>query len=324
MKAMKYRKYGTPDVIELQEMDMPNYKDNEVLIKIKAATVTAGDCETRRFDFSPLFWLPLRLFIGILKPRLVLGSEMSGVVYKVGPQVTRFKEGDEIFAFTGFKFGTYAEYIALSENSIIAHKPPNMTFEQAAGVHIGGLNSLHFLRTSKIKAGDKILIVGAAGSIGTAAVQLAKYYGAEVTGICSTHNFEMIQTLGADYAIDYNKEDFTKLEKSYDIIFDAIGKSSFFDTLKVLKKNGVYALANPSTLQLLFAKYYGPIVGKRIITSLAGESVEDLEFLSTLNSSGQFTTAIDRTYPLSELAEAHRYVEKGHKKGNVIIIVDHD
>jgi len=324
MKAMRYNAYGTPDVIEMKELDIPSINDDEVLIKIRATTVTAGDCEIRRFQIPFFFWLPLRIILGVKKPKMTLGTELSGEIESVGKNVTRFKKGDAIFAFTGFKFGAFAQYVALPEHATIAQKPKKMSFEEAAAVHIGGFNALHFLRACKVQPGQSILVYGASGSIGTAAVQLAKYYGAEVTGICSEHNFDMIKTLGATHAIDYNKEDFTKNNKTYDIIFDAIGKSSFFDSLKVLKKDGIYAQANPSTLQMMFARPYGFIIGKKIITSFAGESVEDLDFLSKLNDNGQFTTAVDRTYPLEQLAEAHRYVEKGHKKGNVVITVAHD
>lgn len=323
MKAMVQTAYGPPDVLELREIERPTPKDNEILIKVRAATVTAGDCELRRFEIMPLFWLPLRLYFGILKPRgtRVLGQELSGEVEAVGKDVTRFKPGDHVFGSTGLRLGAYAEYACVPEKSALAIKLPNISFEQAAGVPVGGQNALHFLRLAEIQPGQQVLIYGASGSIGTFAVQLAKYFGAEVTAICSTGKIEMVRSLGADHIIDYTREDFTKNGQRYDVIFDTIGKSPFAGCMQALNEGGAYIQANPKLSHLLRGPWASRRSNKRVILKFAGESADDLAILAELLEAGTLVSVIDRTYPLDQLIEAHRYVEQGHKAGNVVITV---
>ena len=250
MKAIVCTKYGPPDALQLKEGEKPTPKDNEILIRVYAATVTAGDCEMRRFDMPILFWLPLRIYMGLFKPRKnILGQELAGEVESVGREVTQFRPGDQVFAATGFVLGAYAEYVCLPDkNSMgitMAAKPANMGYEEAAAVPVGGLNALHFLKKANVQQGKKILIYGTSGSIGTFAVQLAKHLGAEVTGVCSAGKMDLVKSLGADKVIDYTKEDFTQNGETYDVIFDTVGKSPFTRSLGSLKRDGVYLLANP-------------------------------------------------------------------------------
>ena len=320
MKAIVFQEYGTPDVLQLKEMEKPTPKDNEVLIRIYATTVTAGDCEIRRFEIPVLFWLPVRIFTGIFKPRIkILGQELAGEIEAVGKDVTLFRRGDQVFATAGAGFGTYAEYRCMSSKNVMTIKPANMTYDEAAGVPVGGLNALHFLRKGNIRSGQKVLIYGATGSIGIFAVQLAKYFGAEITGVCSTGNLELVKSLGAHKVIDYTKEDFSQNGETYDVIFDTVGKSSFSRSKRSLKKKGFYLLANPGLSQTVRGLWTSMTSRKKVIIALASYRTEDLIFLKELIEAGHIKSVIDRRYSPEEIAEAHKYVEKGHKTGSVVI-----
>jgi NADPH:quinone reductase-like Zn-dependent oxidoreductase len=326
MKAIVWAKYGPPDVLQLKEVEKPTPKDNEVLIRIYATTVTAGDCEMRRLKppFSILFWLPMRVYMGLIRPRriTILGQELAGEIESVGKDVKRLKEGDQVFAST--LGGSYAEYICLPEEGVVAIKPANMTYEEAAAVPLGGLEALHFLRKGNIQSGQKVLINGSGGSIGTIAIQLAKYFGAEVTGVDSTGKLDMLRSIGADRVIDYTQEDFTKSGETYDVIFDVVGKSSFSRSVRSLKQNGYYLIANPGLSQMVRGRWTSMRSSKKVILWEASQKTEDLIFLKELIEAGKIKSVIDRRYPLEQIPEAHRYVEKGHKKGNVVITVEHN
>jgi NADPH:quinone reductase-like Zn-dependent oxidoreductase len=326
MKAIVYTKYGPPDVLQLKEVEKPTAKDNEVLIKIHAATVTKGDCEVRSPKIPNLIWLIVRLFFGLTKPRKqILGQELAGEIEAVGKNVTLFKKGDQVFAATGARFGAYAEYICLPATYAIAIKPTNMTYEEAAAIPTGGLNALHYLRKGNIQKGQRVLINGAAGNFGTFAVQLAKYFGAEVTGVDSTSKLDMLRKIGADHVIDYTKEDFTKRDEAYDIIFDVVCKNSFSRIIRSLKQNGRYLLTNPSgLLQMVRGLWTSIISSKKVVFEFAGEKTEDLIFLKELVEAGKIKSVIDRRYPLEQIPEAHSYVETGQKKGHVAITLEHN
>ena len=322
MKAIVYTKYGPPDVLQLKEVEKPTPKYNEVLIRIYATTATAGDCENRRLEVPILIWLPIRIYMGVRKPkRQILGLELAGEIEAVGKDVTRFKKGDQVFAATDMSFGAYAEYICLPDTYAMAIKPANMTYEEAATVPTGGLLALHFLRKGNIQSGEKVLINGAAGSMGTFAVQLAKYFGAEVTGVDSTGKLDMLRTIGADHVIDYTQEDFTKNGETYDVIFDVIGKSSFSCSVRSLKQNGRYLLGIPDLSKMVRGLWTSKTSSKRVIAGLVSYRTEHLFLLKELIEAGKIKSVIDRSYPLEQTAEAHRYVETGHKMGNVVITV---
>jgi NADPH:quinone reductase-like Zn-dependent oxidoreductase len=331
MKAIVWTKYGPPDVLQLQEVEKPTPKDNEVLVKVHATTVTAGDCEMRSLKFPLWLSLPMRIYAGLRRPTRIkiIGQELAGEIEAVGQDVKLFKEGDQVFGSTGFGSGTYAEYICLPEepgemDGALASKPANMTYEEAATVSTGGLEALHFLRKGNIQSGQKVLINGAGGSIGTYGVQLAKYFGAEVTAVDSTGKLDMLRSIGADQVIDYTQEDFTKSGQTYDVIFDVVGKSSFSRSIRSLKENGFYLLANPRLSLMVRGGWTSKRSSKKVIFGAASHKTEDLIFLKELIEAGKIKSVIDRRYPLEQIAEAHRYVETGHKKGNVVITVEHN
>jgi NADPH:quinone reductase-like Zn-dependent oxidoreductase len=319
MKAIVYTKFGPPDVLQLKDVRKPTPKADEVLIKIYATTVVKEDPD----------WRASRGFNGFLKPKNpILGQELAGEVEATGRIVTRFRPGDQVFGMDSF--GAYAEYKCMSETGALAIKPAKMSYEEAASVLNGALTALPFLRDKgKIQRGQTVLIYGASGSVGSSAVQLARYYGAVVTGVCSTTNLEWIKSLGADQVIDYTQEDFTENGKTYDIIFDTVGKRSFSECKDSLTKKGIYLATVPSPAIMLQALWTLTSGGKKVKFAAAGlrsaaEKIKDLDFLVKLIESGKFKPVIDRCYPLEQMAEAHRYVEKGHKKGNVVITVDHN
>ncbi|MFC2063059.1 NAD(P)-dependent alcohol dehydrogenase [Chloroflexota bacterium] len=331
MKAIVYEKYGPPEVLQLKELAKPTPKDNEVLVKIYATLVTAEDPGARSGSFPPLLWLLGRSITGFVRPKnQILGGVLAGEIESVGKDAKLFKEGDQVFGINLKDAGAYAEYKSLTPGEkVLAIKPANMTYGEAIAA-IGAITAFPFLRDkANIKSGQKVLINGASGSVGTAAVQVARYYGAEVTGVCSTTNLELVESLGADKVIDYTKEDFTKSGQTYDIIFDTVGKSSFARCKSSLKKQGIYLTTVAGLVDLLQVLWTSRVGSKKAKVAFAGlrpagEMTKDLIFIKELMEAGKLKPVIDRSYPLEQIVDAHRYVETGHKKGNVVITVEHN
>ena len=328
MKAIVYTEYGPPEVLHLEDVEKPAPKDDEVLIKIHATSVTTGDVNARGFTFVPPGFGPLpRIMFGIRAPKLsILGSDVSGVIEAVGKDVRSFKEGDQVFGMDGETLGAYAEYVCRPEAGTLVMKPINLTHEEAAAIPFGFSTALYFLREkADIQSEQKVLINGASGGVGTAAVQLAKYFGAEVTGVCSIRNLDLVKSLGADKVVDYTKDDFTQNGETYDIIFDTVvGKTSFSGTKNSLKENGIYlAVAGglKEGVQMLWTSVFG---SKKVVFGggMASERKEYLQFIKELAEAGKIKPVIDKIYPLDQTAEAHRYVDSGRKKGNVVITVE--
>ncbi len=329
MKAVICTKYGPPEVLQLKEIPKPEPKRDEICIKIKATAVNSADIRVRKFDVPVSFWIPARFALGLFRPKhQILGIVSSGVVESVGTDVRRFKPGDKVFAASDFEhWGAYAEYLCLKETGAVAVKPENMNEEESVSIIFGGLTAIEFLGRAGLKKGQNILIYGASGSVGTSTVQLARYFGARVTGVCSGANVDLVRSLGADHVIDYQKEDFSKTNRRFDVVFDAVGKGSLSACLRVLKKGGVYlnAVDTPGTMIRmrlaswtkgirLWEKGYKKSEHKNI-------RAEDFKLIKDYAEKGALKPVIDRSYPLEKIAEAHRYVEKGHKKGNVTISV---
>ncbi len=330
MQAIVYTEYGPPDVLKLTAVATPVPKAHEILIKIHATTVGVGDLwvrnfkaiSPRQFSMALPMWFAARLVFGVNKPKInILGGELAGEVAAVGDKVTRFQPGDQVFGYRGQAFGANAEYLAMPETGLVTHKPVNMTFAEAATVPYGALTALNLLRKVDLQPGQKILINGASGGIGSYAVQLAKHYGAEVTGVCSTPRLALVKTLGADHVIDYTKEDFTQNGQRYDVVFDIMGRSSFARVKNSLTANGRYLLASFKTPQLWQMLMTARTSGPKVICALSIESLADLIHIKELVEAGQIKAIIDRSFPLAQVAAAHRYVEAGEKKGSVVITV---
>ncbi len=331
MKAVVYTEYGSPDVLTLTDVEKPIPKDNEILIKIHATSVTFGDLMVRnmksvtprKFTMPMPLWLPTRIIFGFTKPKVnILGAEFSGGIEAMGKDVSRFKEGDQVFGYVGSDMGANAEYLCMDGEGSVVLKPKNMTYPEAAAVPYGALMALPMLRKVNIQRGQKVLINGASGSIGSCAVQLAKYFGAEVTAVCATPRLDMVKRLGADKVIDYTQEDFTQNGETYDVIFDILGKSSFSECKSSLKQHGQYLLASFSmtqVFQMLWTSIFGT---KKVVCALSPEKREDLSFVRDLVEAGSTISIVDLCYPLEQTADAHKYVEAGHKQGSVIITLD--
>ncbi|MFN0200068.1 MAG: NAD(P)-dependent alcohol dehydrogenase [Bacteroidia bacterium] len=315
MKAVIYKQYGSPEVLQLMDVEKPIPKNHEILLRIKATAVNSGDVRLRKADpFG------VRLMYGLIKPKInILGSVFSGEVESIGKDVTLFKVGDHVFGHTDMRFGTYAEYKCLPEKGSLALKPANITHTEAAVIPFGGTTALHFIKKAAIKQGQKVLVVGASGAVGSAAVQLAKSFGAHVTGVCSTANIALVKSIGADEAIDYTKEDFTQNGMTYDVIFDAVNTISITRSLKSLDKKGTMILSAAGMSEMFQDLWISMTNSRKVLTGIISHKAEDIIFLKELVETGKFKPVIDRTYSLEKMAEAHTYVEKGHKKGNVAI-----
>jgi NADPH:quinone reductase-like Zn-dependent oxidoreductase len=332
MKAIVYTEYGIPDVLKIQEVEKPSPKDNEVLIRVRAVSVNFGDIIARNFkNVSPrefnmpfLFWIMARFAFGLSKPKIpILGNCFAGEIETIGKDVKQFKKGGQVFGYVGEQMGAYAEFLVMSESGILTAKPSNMTFDEACCVPYGALMALRLLRKVNISKGQKVLVHGASGAIGSAAIQLVKYFfDGEVTGVCATPSLEYVKTLGADKVMDYTKEDFTKGTGTYDLIIDVLGKGTFSLYKKSLKPNGVYLSVSFKMKKLFQMLWTSLMGGKKVVCSLATPDQKDLEFIKGLVENGKLKSSIDKRFPLEQTAEAHLYVEAGVKKGNVVIVVN--
>lgn len=317
MKAAVYTKYGPPQVLQVKDVEKPLPKNNEILIRIFATAVNSGDWRLRKADPYAV-----RLFFGLTKPKInILGGVFSGQIEQVGKDVTLFKIGDEVFGKTDMRFGAYAEYLCFSENETIELKPGNISHKEAAVIPFGATTALHFIKKANIKHGQKILIYGASGAVGTAAVQLAKYYGAEVTGVCGSSNVDLLKSIGVDKVIDYTKEDFAKKPDKYDVIFDSVNKISLSDSLKVLNTGGLLILSAAGISEMIKGFFISTLSSKKVLTGVISHTKEDISFLRSLIELGKLRSVVDRTYTLEQIVDAHEYVEKGHKKGNVAVTI---
>jgi NADPH:quinone reductase-like Zn-dependent oxidoreductase len=329
MKAIIWTKYGSPDGLQLREVEQPTPGENEVLIRIHAATASRADTEFRRLKLPFLFAIPIRLYLGLFRPSRIkiLGTEFAGEVVATGKEVTQYQAGDQVYGYTGLGMGTYAEYICLSEKpsgllGVMSKRPTNITYEEAAAAPFGGLEALHSLGRANIQRGQKVLIVGAGGSIGTYSVQLAKHYGAEVTGVDSGEKLDMLRLIGADHVIDYTREDYTKIGQKYDVIMDTIGGSPFAGSVRSLNENGTYLNVNPKMIHRIQMRWNKGRSNKRLLSWEGGYTTKNLLRLKDLIEAGTIRPVIDRRYPMEQIAEAHRYVETDQKKGNVVITVE--
>lgn len=319
MKAAVYTKYGPPEVLHLQEVEKPLPKDNEILVRIEATAVNSGDWRLRKADpFG------VRLIFGLIKPKInILGAVFSGQIESIGKDVKLFKAGDEVFGHTDMRFGAHAEYLSLSECGSVALKPHSLNHTEAAVIPFGGTTALYFIKKATIKPGQKVLINGASGAVGSVAVQLAKYFGASVTGVCSTANIDLVKSLGADTVFDYTKADFAKTGETYDVIFDTVNKIPFSQGIKSLNKNGILILSSAGMPEMLRGVWTSLTSNKKVLTGTISHTAEDINFLKKLIEANKLKPVIDKIYPLGEMAKAHAYVEKGHKKGNVAIMMKH-
>lgn len=325
MKAIVYERYGPPEVLQVREIEKPTPTDHQVLIKTHATTVTSGDWRVRSLNVPAGFGLIMRLVFGITRPRQpILGTELAGVVVSVGQNVRKFKVGDHVFGYSDSAMGCYAEYKCMPEDGAIAFKPANLTFEEAAALSFGGTTALDFLRRGKLHSGEKVLVNGASGSVGTAAVQLARHFGADVTGVCSTANMDLVRSLGANQVIDYTQEDFTQNGETYDVIVDTAGTAPFSRSRASLKERGRLLMVLGGLPDMLRIPWVSMTSSKKVIAGPATGRADDLRFLAGLAEAGEFKPVIDRCYPFEQIVHAHRYVDTGRKRGNVVITLEHD
>ena len=323
MRVVEYNQYGPPSVLHLTEVPKPLPRDNEILIRVRATTVTAGDCRLRALKVPFGFRTLSRLFLGFSRPRRrVLGMELAGDIESVGKTVGKFKPGDSVFAYVGIDMGCYAEYKCMSEDGAVVLKPPNLNYQEAAALSFGGTTALNFLNRAKIKSGEKVLVNGASGAVGSAAIEIAKHFGAEVTGVCSSANLKWVRSLGVDHIIDYTKEDFTANGKKYDIIFDAVGSALYRRCKISLEANGRFLMVVGGLLEMMLIPWVALTSRRKLIGGAAANKADDLRYLAKLAEAGEFKPAIDRCYLLEDIAVAHAYVDTGRKKGNVVITLE--